>query len=437
LNRSQILREQRQQTFEQLDALVQIQAEGTQQRSLTTEENTRYQQLDSDFNRLTGEIAAAELHEQRAAQMAAAAPTTPLVRSGRESDRTTPEQRAVQNYSLLRHLRASANRERLTGAEEVVQQMAREEARSIGLEVQGASLPSFMMQTEQRASPLGITLGTTSTGMVATEVGDMLPVLQPRTVLAAAGATFMTGLTANVSLPKISAMETAWETENGDANDLVGTTGAVMLSPKRLSGYADISLQAMQQTSNSVESWVRTLISNGIARAVDRAGLTNGAAAQGAGSGITSTLTGAFLLVTGGLTPTKAQLLALRALVEAAGVDAINEAIICTPGLLAKLQATPDSGNIGFLANADRTIGGTRVHTTSLVPSNGNPGGNKHALIYGDFSQLVVGNWGGVDLLVDQYTQATKGNVRVVTNTFWDTKIGNAEAFAGILDAAV
>jgi HK97 family phage major capsid protein len=434
--RSQVLREERHQIFEQLDVLANV-ADGPQARSLTPEENARYTQLDADYVRLTSEIETAETHEARAASQAAAQPTRPLVRTGRESDRTTPEQRAAADYSIIRHLRGIANREPLRGAEAAVQQMAQEEARSLGFDVSGAALPSYMINAEQRASPVGITLGTTSTGFVSTAVGDMVPVLQPKLVLAAAGATVLTGLSGNLSLPKIGAMQTAWETENGDANDVVGTTGNVLLSPKRLSGYADISLQTINQSSPGVEALVRSMIADSIAREIDRAGLTSGAATQGAGSGIISSLTGLFLTATGGLTPTKAQLYQLAAIVEDAGVDALSEAIIMTPGLLAKLQATPDAGNIGFLVNADKTLNGTKILTTSLMPKNGNPGGNKHSLIYGDFKQLAVAQWGGVDLLADPYTQATKGNMRVVTNSFWDTKLMNVEAFAGILDAAV
>ena len=50
--------------------------------------------------------------------------------------------------------------------------------------------------------------------------------------------------------------------------------------------------------------------------------------------------------------------------------------------------------------------------------------------IYGDFSNLAIGQWGGIDLTVDPYTKAAAGQVRLVINAYFDAKVLRPEAFA-------
>ena len=71
--------------------------------------------------------------------------------------------------------------------------------------------------------------------------------------------------------------------------------------------------------------------------------------------------------------------------------------------------------------------GGTIDGTPAIVTSNVGIAG---AYIYGDFSNLLVGSWGNIDITVDEYTQATKGCVRLVVNAYFDAKVARENAFA-------
>ena len=85
-------------------------------------------------------------------------------------------------------------------------------------------------------------------------------------------------------------------------------------------------------------------------------------------------------------------------------------------------------GELTNTFNADMTIAmegnemnGYPVLCTSAVAGKG--------VIMGNFNDLVIGQWGGIDLTVDPYTQAANGKVRLVINAYFDAKPRRAEAF--------
>jgi hypothetical protein len=66
--------------------------------------------------------------------------------------------------------------------------------------------------------------------------------------------------------------------------------------------------------------------------------------------------------------------------------------------------------------------------------TKGTASGVCSALIYGNFNDLKIGQWGGLDILVDEYTQATAGTVRVVANGYFDVLALRPQSFAAIKD---
>ena len=75
---------------------------------------------------------------------------------------------------------------------------------------------------------------------------------------------------------------------------------------------------------------------------------------------------------------------------------------------------------------------------TTNVPSNltkGNSNGVCSAIIFGNFNELLVGQWGGVDMFVDPYTKMEQSLTRVYVETFWDIAVRHAASFCAIQDA--
>ena len=64
---------------------------------------------------------------------------------------------------------------------------------------------------------------------------------------------------------------------------------------------------------------------------------------------------------------------------------------------------------------------GQPLLSTSAVAGKG--------VIFGNFEDYVIGQWGGIDLTVDPYTQAANGKVRLVINAYFDAKPRRADAF--------
>jgi HK97 family phage major capsid protein len=81
----------------------------------------------------------------------------------------------------------------------------------------------------------------------------------------------------------------------------------------------------------------------------------------------------------------------------------------------------PKSSKSTQLVYEGGELDGTPVYSTSNISDK--------KFIYGDFSNLVIGNWGGIDLTVDPYTKAAAGQVRLVINAFFDAKVIRPEAF--------
>jgi hypothetical protein len=57
------------------------------------------------------------------------------------------------------------------------------------------------------------------------------------------------------------------------------------------------------------------------------------------------------------------------------------------------------------------------------------------AIFFGDWSQLIVAQWGGLDLVIDPYTLAKTNRLAITVNAYFDIAVKNAESFSAMLDA--
>jgi HK97 family phage major capsid protein len=246
---------------------------------------------------------------------------------------------------------------------------------------------------------------------------DKLGILEPlraKNILAQAGANFLTGLVGDLSIPVMSASNVTWEGENGDAKDGAGSFTEVKLSPKRLTAYVDVSKQFLIQDSNDAEAKLKNDIVAAINSKLESTILSNysGSTTQPAGIFATVPYTGT--------TTTFAGIADLGVKLDDANV--LGEKVyVLSNSAKAKFRTTSKgTGNVGFILEGGE-IDGEKTVSSSNVMKNG--------LIYGDFSNLSIGQWGGIDLVVDPYTQASKGMVRLVINAYFDAKVVRPEAF--------
>jgi HK97 family phage major capsid protein len=262
--------------------------------------------------------------------------------------------------------------------------------------------------------------------LIATNLDStLIPALRPRTVLSTLGATSMNGLIGNLDLPAGDGIATAtWEGELDAAAQSDPSTRLVQLRPNRLAAYTDISKQLNIQSSFSVEAWIRAEFENAIARAVDSAGII------GNGGNIDGILgTVGVNEITFGGAATRDKLIDLQTKIAVENADFGNLNYLMNPRIKGDLQKLEtDAGSGLFVMNNPNTLLGYNVGVSTLVPTNIDS--TKTAVIFGNFADLVVANWGGLDITIDPYTLARTGQIRITINSYWDVKLKQPKSFA-------
>lgn len=312
-----------------------------------------------------------------------------------------------KNFSLVKAIRNIANNQPLDDVTLAVINAGQEEARKAGVNAQG----QIQLPTEERAT---VTVAAEGEDVVATDLFDILTPLRAKNVLVNAGARFMGNLVGNVQVPVMTKSNVYWEGETDSASDGAGTFSHKTLSPKRLTAYVDISKQMIAQDSIGVENAIRTDLVSAINAKLEETilGDSAGTATQPAGifNEIAPTAIANF-----------ADICAKEADVEDANVLGECKYILSNKAKAA-LRAMAKSSKSTQLVFENGEIDGTEAYNTSNVSGK--------QYVYGDFSNLAIGSWGGVDLTVDPYTKAGDGQIRLVVNMYVDAVVLRPEAFA-------
>ena len=429
------LRDERSQMKNELDGIL-TSAE-TEKRELTPEQESRCDDLVQSIKDMDAKIKKSE--ERKDARIAAA---TNARRQERSRGEAAEKAKVAKRYSFGRALRSQLTGKPLDGVEAEVQQEAEREARSSGLTVEGTAVPSFMVDINKRDFTVGGNSGGNGGSTAQTDVADMVPALRPRLQVQALGATVLTGLSGNVSIPKQTDLLTAvWEGEQDAAAETVAAIGKLDMTPKRLAAFSNLSRQLILQSNESVETFIRTELEGAIARAGDAAFI------NGTGSGQPQGIVGGahadnvVALGTNGAVPTRDALVDLIGKIDEANADMENMSFLMTPGLRAKLMKTKTDAGSGLFVIEDRdSVLGYNLAVSTQVPSDltkGSASGIAHAILFGNFNDYIIANWGGVDIIVDPYTLAKQATVQLVVNSFWDGGLRRDKSFAVIKDALI
>lgn len=307
-------------------------------------------------------------------------------------------------FSLIKTINDIVNNRSLTDEAQAVLSNGTEEMRKAGLSYSGQiQLPV----SEEREAPAAIVAGQESYGaeVVATEKLNILEPLRNRMVLAQAGATYLTGLVGNVSIPSYTGSNVGWKGELVDAEDGKGTFDSIEFSPKRLTAYIDVSKQFLAQDSVGAEEMLYRDIVNALADKLEATILGNGAGDNNTPAGIFNGADAMDL--------TFANIVDMEKTLEEAKLFG-DYKFIASPAAKAKLKTTTVSGqksDLRMLMEGNE-VNGYEVLTT----------GNSVGLAFGKWDELVIAQWGSLDLIIDPYTQAKKNAVRIVVNAFFDAK---------------
>lgn len=320
---------------------------------------------------------------------------------------TNSNVRMNKNFSLLKTVRSISKNQPLDELTNAVVEQGKSEMRKAGLSAQG----QLVIPTNEVRAIHSVTADGES--VVATDVFDILTPLRAKNVLAQAGATIYSNLTSDVKIPIMSKSNVTFEDENGEAKDGAGAFNYLKLTPHRLTAYVDISKELLAQDSVDVENAIRTDLVNAINSKLEEAFLSDF-------TGSTVQPKGVFAVVKPDSAVTKdfAALVANEAKVEDANI--LNEPVyILSNKAKAALRAMAKGAKSTELVYENGEVDGTKAYNTSNVPASN--------YLFGDMSSLVIGTWSGLDLIVDPYTQAAKGAVRLVVNMYVDFGVARPE----------
>lgn len=401
-----------------------------EKRSFTPDEDKQYTELRADFDKLTAHIKELEADEKRRLEMA-----------GLQAKKTNQqkEHEEIRKYSFLKVVQAQLEGRKLDGLEAEMEQEGKAEHRNAGISdpIEGIAIPSLvfrsMTATGQNTNP-----GDQGGNWVPTEKAGLVEALRPFLVLNQLGANFISGLQGNVDFPKGNSFEANWNTETGTSTDVTPGTGIVPMSPKRLEATVSRSRQILLQSAPDVDSYLLRGLYAAIYQALERASIVGGGSNQPTGilatSGIGSVVGG-----TDGAAPTYAHMIDLETKVAQDNADIGALAYLTNSKVRGKLKSTlKDSGVSGHVWETGNTINGYNTGITNLVPGNLTKGDASEicsAIIFGNFNDLVIGNWGGMDLVVDPYSLKKQAKVEITANTFWDAAVLRPESFAAMVDA--
>jgi HK97 family phage major capsid protein len=329
----------------------------------------------------------------------------------------------VKKFSLARAVNALANPtdRRAQEAAAFEFECSRAAADQYGTTAQGIMLPAEVLRTWKRDMNSGDDSALFSDDFRG---GDFIDALRNQSSVMQAGARMLGGLSGDVKIPKKTAASTAaWiSTEGGDASESEMTVGQVSLTPKTLGAFTDVTRQLLIQSSLDVEGLIRDDLSRALAIAIDKAGL-EGTGASGQPTGILSTSGVNTVTNFAGANPTFAEVVSLETAVAEDNALQGNLAYIMPASMYGALKTTEKaSGTAQFVVEPGGSINGYRG-----IVSNQATAGN---LYFGNFDDLLIGMFGGLDLTVDPYTMSKSGTIRLVALQSVDMAVRHAVSFA-------
>lgn len=402
-------------------------AEG-EKRDLSGDEDVRYKALLAQADKLQGQIEREERLQQAEGSLATNSRQAPSAVIGMNAHE-------VNQYSLVRALRAAAQND-WRGAE-----LEREASAAVAVQLrrepQGFFVPADWAQRD-------LVVGTNTAGghTVQTELlaQSFIELLRSRMVVRQAGATTLSDLQGNIAIPRQTGGATAyWVAENGAPTESQQAFDQVAMTPKTVGAFTDISRRLLMQSSLDVESFVRTDLATVLALAMDLASLHgSGSSNQPTGIAATSGI-GSVAGGTNGLAPAWSHLVSLETEVAIDNADIGNLSYITNAKVRGKLKQVEKAANTGLFLWMDgaEPINGYPAYISNQVSSaltKGTSSGVCSAIFFGNWADLIIALWGGLDILVDPYTGSTAGTVRVVALQDVDIAVRHPESFAAMLD---
>ncbi|HDT6078861.1 TPA: phage major capsid protein [Aeromonas veronii bv. veronii] len=369
----------------------------------------------------------------RGAKKPAGQPAQPSQRSGtplsemQSADIGLTDQE-VRNYSIFRAVRAlqpnATRADREAAAFEL--ECSETAQRQLGKTAQGILIPQDVLNS--RAFNAGGAANTpngaqSGQNLVDTTFmgGSFIDMLRNRTTIMRL-ATTMGGLVGNVDIPRQTGGATAyWLGEGEDAQEGTPTIGQLELSPKTLGAFTDITRRLLMQSSMDAEGIVRRDLVNAMAQAIDFAGYY-GSGAGNQPRGIKN-YTGINAVDFAAALPTFEELVAMESAIAADNADIGQMGYIGNAAFRGHCKTKPKfgTGTESTIWEPGNTINGYNTEISNQIAAGD--------VFFGNFADMLIGMWGGLDLTVDPYSLSKSGGLRIVVFQDVDFVLRRVESF--------
>jgi HK97 family phage major capsid protein len=347
-----------------------------------------------------------------------------------------------RRYSWTRALAGAAG---LKTDDSYEREVSAELARRSGREPGGFFAPLLALNPpmERRVTTTTAPNGFPGGNVIGTYLDPSLfiPPLYAALTIRKAGARVISGLVSNVDIPQQSqSVVGSWVAENTPLTFTDPGFTRVSLRPKHYGAITEFSRNMLLQSTPDIEALLRADMTNVLARGLDAAAIAGTGTANDPVGILNQTGIGTVSMGTNGAPLTWAAVLSLIEQVELYNIGDDSRAFISNPRVRASAMQIPKVPNValGFIQDDRDMLAGNPFYATTLAPSGGTKGtgSNLSTLLYGNFSDLLLGMWSEIDILVNPYAEVaySKGNVQVRAMMMVDVEVRHPQSFAVITD---
>lgn len=421
------------------------------ERARIQEIETMCRQFNIDDNRRNDLInRGASVDEARAAIMdtLSAQRQAPAADSKRDFDIGMSEAER-RSYSLVRALNAHMTGNwREAGLE---REVSVELARRMGRDSNGFFMPTDLPMMRD----VGYYVGTPTQGgnLVKTDLlmGSFIDILRNKAAVMQLGATFLPGLVGKVEIPRQSGVSaTQWIQETGTVTGSNATFDKVALDMKTIAAKSFVSRNMLRQVTMSVENFVRNELATSIALAIDLAALS-GSGSSSEPKGLASQ-TGILTVEggTNGAAITFDHLIDMETKVADANADGTSMAYLANAVTIGALKKIKDANNNYIwkpIVDASRNAIPGEVNGYPVARSNqarknltkGTSSGVCSEIFFGNWADLLIGEWGVLEILPNPYSAAAydNGGLEIRALQSVDIAVRHPESFCRMADVLV
>lgn len=417
-------------------------------RELNQDEQKKYDGLMADAKRRLSQIRNEE--EMRLAESANDPQGQPVVKTHPSESGSFMGMRKdeVQSYSIRKLIAAKAGLIQKKDA-----RMELELSSEIALKTGGADderTAHVPMEVGAGVERRDITISTEGTDIKETTLQPPIELLRNKLITRAAGARVITGLSGDVQFPKHTGADNNanWIAEGvTDHAERTQTFGQLLLQPKQLGAFTEITRKALLQSSFDMEQFIRDELATTLAIELDRAALHgSGSSNEPTGVAATSNIGSVTLGTSGSSVLSYSQVVQLETLIATSNADVGALAYITNPKVRGVFKTKEKATNTGLFWWQDPA---NIAPGMSAAPLNGYPalvtnqvsstltkgtGTGLSAIFFGNWQELIIAMWADLSLLVDPYTRGASGAIRVISILNADIGVRHPESFAAILD---